>query len=274
LLDIIFPKAKWSIFGLLPVLASRRPAARQPISETYRAPGYFELAGLPSAPPHFSPRSDLTSSEKSADHPVTNPLTRSASRRIAAVTLIHTAQTKGGALPDGSGIEWWRSCFEKLILSRILSSRSLLLMSQCEPIVIYYDGSDEAKCALARTNDLAMSRATDVHVLTVVDIKSAIAWGSGVLSEIAYRDMLDAAWCNVEEAVSQLRDNGIVAQGYVDHGSVIDCIGRHASLVNAKAIVVGYVNASPSKWWFGRKPALDELLMRAGGRSVIVVPVK
>ncbi|HEX2656552.1 MAG TPA: universal stress protein [Trinickia sp.] len=147
-------------------------------------------------------------------------------------------------------------------------------MSQCEPIVIYYDGSDEAKCALVRTNDLAMSRGTDVHVLTVVDIKSAIAWGSGVLSEIAYRDMLDAAWCNVEEAVAQLRDNGTVAKGYVAHGSVIDCIGRHAALVNAKAIVVGYVNASPSKWWFGRKPALDGLLMRAGGRSVIVVPVK
>jgi hypothetical protein len=58
--------------------------------------------------------SDLTSSEKSADRLVTNPLTRSASAKSALLRSC-TAQTKSGALPDGSGMKWWRSCFEKLI---------------------------------------------------------------------------------------------------------------------------------------------------------------
>lgn len=147
-------------------------------------------------------------------------------------------------------------------------------MSRTQSILIYYDGSAEAKCALSRTEDLALSRGGEVHVLTVAETLSAIVASAGMLSDVACSDILTKAWHTLDEALVQLTTHGTSARGYVSHGRVVDCIAHHAALVDADMIVVGYrYRRGMERWWTPRS-ALEELAMHAHGRPVLAVPIR
>jgi nucleotide-binding universal stress UspA family protein len=145
-------------------------------------------------------------------------------------------------------------------------------MSQPRSILVYYDGSAEAKCALERTGKLALSCGKEVHVLVVTDTVSAIASSAGMLSGAACSDMVEATSVMLNEAVLHLTAQGTAPRGHTSQGVVVDCITRHAALVDADMIVIGYRKVRGLAKWLISHPTLDELVERSAGRTVVAVP--
>jgi nucleotide-binding universal stress UspA family protein len=146
-------------------------------------------------------------------------------------------------------------------------------MTQSGSILVYYDGSAEAKCALERTGKLASSCGKKVHVLVVTDTVSAIASSAGMLSGAAYSVMVGATSVILDEAVLHLTAQGTVPRGHASQGGVVDAITRHAALVDADMIVVGYRRLRGLAKWLSSYPTLDQLVERSAGRTVVAVPV-
>jgi nucleotide-binding universal stress UspA family protein len=123
-------------------------------------------------------------------------------------------------------------------------------VSKVTSILIYYDGSVEARCALRRAAELVRSCESEVHVLAVAETLSAIAASAGLLTDVAYGEIIDRAWHTLDEALADLGAHGTDARGYVSHGRVVDCIARQAALVDADLIVIGYRHRrSLQRWW-------------------------
>jgi nucleotide-binding universal stress UspA family protein len=52
-------------------------------------------------------------------------------------------------------------------------------------LLVYYDGSPESRSALMRATRLGRALAATVHVLSVVDIGSAVGFSVGYISDLA-----------------------------------------------------------------------------------------
>jgi nucleotide-binding universal stress UspA family protein len=140
-------------------------------------------------------------------------------------------------------------------------------------LLIYYDGSPESRSALLHVARLGSALATTVHVLSVIDIGSAIDATLGYVSGMACLQMEGDAKQTLNEALDHLRERGTVARGYVAAGNVVDNMTRYAQILNADLLVVGHRNRRGlAGWW--RQPANHaQLVKRAAGRAVITVPV-
>lgn len=157
----------------------------------------------------------------------------------------------------------------------VLSPPASALFAVAVPsILLYYDGSAEAKRALRRAAEYALARAATIHVLTVAETLPAIAASTGLLSDIAYGEILDKGWRTLDEALAALREHGAHAQGHLAHGAVVENIARHATLVDADTIVMGFRHRHLIERWWRPDPTLDDVMRSVDGRTVMAVPLR
>jgi nucleotide-binding universal stress UspA family protein len=149
-----------------------------------------------------------------------------------------------------------------------------LAMRGYQNILIYYDGSEEAESALRRVGGLGSALTAQIHVITVADMASAIAWSAGMLSHIAYDRLESTARLVLDEALDTMTQCGIVAAGHMAYGNVVDSIVKRADLLNADVIVVGHRRRRGLARWWSTSPTHAELLERASGRAVMAVPTE
>ena len=140
-------------------------------------------------------------------------------------------------------------------------------------LLVYYDGSPESRLALLRVTRLGCALTATVHVLSVVDIGSAVGCSVGYLSEMACLQMEGAAKQVLKEALDHLRESGTVARGYVAAGNVVDSMARYAGLLNVDLLVLGYRSPRGLAKWLGRPSHHAALVKRAAGRAVAMVPL-
>lgn len=140
-------------------------------------------------------------------------------------------------------------------------------------LLVYYDGSLESKSALLRATRLGCALAATVHVLSVMDIGSAIGSSVGYVSDMACVQMEGATKRLLEEALDHLRESGTIARGYVAAGNVVDSMAKYAGLVNADLLVLGHRNPRGLARWWAQPSHHAELVKRAAGRAVITVPL-
>ncbi|WP_206001956.1 universal stress protein [Paraburkholderia aromaticivorans] len=140
-------------------------------------------------------------------------------------------------------------------------------------LLVYYDGSPESRSALLRVTRLGYALTATVHVLSVVDIGSAVGSSLGYLSDVACSQMEGAARQILKEALNHLRESGTVACGYVAVGNVVDSMANYAGLLNADLLVLGHRNPRGLARWLGQPSNHAELVKRAAGRAVITVPL-
>jgi nucleotide-binding universal stress UspA family protein len=139
-------------------------------------------------------------------------------------------------------------------------------------LLMYYDGSPESRSALRRVTHLGYALAATVHVLSVVNIGSAVGSSLGYLSNMACLQIEGTAREILNEALDLLRESGTVARGYVAVGNVVDSMARYAGLLNADLLVLGHRNPRGLAKWWGQPSNHVELVKRAAGRVVITVP--
>lgn len=140
-------------------------------------------------------------------------------------------------------------------------------------LLVYYDGSPESRSALLRVARLGYALTATVHVLSVVDIGSAVASSLGYVSDVACSHMESAAKQTLKEALDHLTQSGTVARGYVAVGNVVDSMANYAGLLNADLLVLGHRNPRGLARWLGQPSTHAELVKRAAGRAVITVPL-
>ena len=140
-------------------------------------------------------------------------------------------------------------------------------------LLVYYDGSPESKSALLRVTRLGCALTATVHVLSVVDIGSAVGSCLGHLSDVACSQMESAIRQTLKEALDHLAESGMVAQGYVAMGNVVDNMATYAGLIDADLLVLGHRNSRGLAKWLGQPAHHVQLVKRAAGRAVITVPL-
>jgi nucleotide-binding universal stress UspA family protein len=140
-------------------------------------------------------------------------------------------------------------------------------------LLVYYDGSPESRSALLRVTRLGYALTATVHVLSVVDIGSAVGCSVGYVSDMACVQMEGTAKQVLMEALDHLKDSGMVARGYVAVGNVADSMARYAGLVDADLLVLGHRNPRGLARWWGQPSNHAQLVKRAAGRAVITVPL-
>lgn len=146
-------------------------------------------------------------------------------------------------------------------------------MSSQYNLLVYYDGSPESRAALLRAAQLGYALTGTVHVLSVVDIASAIGASHGCLPDVVCLQLESAAKEALREAMDHLKDSGTVAFGHLATGNAVDSMARYASLLNAELLVLGHRNPRGLTRWLGPRPHHAELVKRAAGRAVIAVPL-
>jgi nucleotide-binding universal stress UspA family protein len=140
-------------------------------------------------------------------------------------------------------------------------------------LLVYYDGSPESRSALLRVTRLGYALTATVHVLSVMDLGSAVGASVGYLTDVACSQMEGATNQILKEALDHLRKSGTVARGYVAVGNVVENMARYAGLVNADLLVLGHRNPRGLARWWGQPTHHAELVKRAAGRAVITVPL-
>jgi nucleotide-binding universal stress UspA family protein len=140
-------------------------------------------------------------------------------------------------------------------------------------LLLYYDGSPESRSALLRAARLGYALAATVHVLSVVDIGSAVSYHVGYISDMACLQLEGVAKRVLNDALEHLDECGIVALGHVATGNVVDSVARYASLLNADLLVLGHRNPRGLARWWGQSPRHVALVERVVGRAVITVPL-
>jgi nucleotide-binding universal stress UspA family protein len=140
-------------------------------------------------------------------------------------------------------------------------------------LLVYYDGSPESKSALMRVTRLGCALTATVHVLSVVDIGTAVGSSFGHLSDVACSQMERAIRQTLKEALDHLAESGMVAHGYVAMGNVVDNMTAYAGLIDADLLVLGHRNSRGLAKWLGQPAHHVQLVQRAAGRAVITVPL-
>ncbi|MDN7179712.1 universal stress protein [Caballeronia sp. SEWSISQ10-4 2] len=140
-------------------------------------------------------------------------------------------------------------------------------------LLMYYDGSPESRSALLRVTRLGYALTATVHILSVVDIGSAVGSSLGYLSDVACLQIEGTIKQTLDEALDHLRESGTVARGYVAAGNVVDSMARYAEILNADLLVLGHRNRRGLARWWDQPSKHAELVKRAAGRAVITVPL-
>ncbi|MEM5388499.1 universal stress protein [Paraburkholderia phymatum] len=144
-------------------------------------------------------------------------------------------------------------------------------MTSNQRILIYYDGTEEARSAIIRASRIALALDAHIHVLTVVDTSTAIMSTSGMLCEPAYALIENRARDVLQEAIDHMTASGIKVSGHFAIGKVVERIAQHAEMLDADLVVVGHRRRYGLARWLGGAPTYSELVDRAQGRTVITV---
>ncbi len=145
-------------------------------------------------------------------------------------------------------------------------------MSKPSRILLYYDGTREARVALQRAADFAHALDAHTDVLAVVDTGAALAATGWYLSDLACATIQDQALITLREALDHMAGNGIEAKGHVAFGDVVDSISRHAGMLNSDMLVVGHRPRGKLARWLGGGYAHTDLVERCSGRVVVTIP--
>ena len=147
-------------------------------------------------------------------------------------------------------------------------------MNSDQRILIYYDGSAEAKSALVRAGRMAVALDAHTHVLTVVDTGTSVVSTAGLLCDLAYVGIENTTRDLLKEALDQMSESGIVVSGHIAVGNVVESIARHAEMLDVDLLVVGYRNRRGFARWLGAAATYTGLVERAKGRTVVTVPLE
>jgi nucleotide-binding universal stress UspA family protein len=146
-------------------------------------------------------------------------------------------------------------------------------MTSSQRILIYYDGTEEARSAIVRASRIALALDAHIHVLTVIETSAAIVSTSGMLCEPTYVLIENRARDVLQEAIDHVTASGIKVSGHFAVGNVIERIAQHAEMLDADMLVVGHRRRYGLARWLGGAPTYSELVDRAQGRTVITVAV-
>ena len=144
-------------------------------------------------------------------------------------------------------------------------------MSNASRILLFYDGTTEAKSALLRCASLSMALSAVVDVVTVVDCIGTGAQTGGILSEVLVSHLEANARSALKDAIDELGVNGIFARGHVVFGQAADAISRMIELLSSDLIVVGHRAKTGFARWYGGRPLHLDLLERLKGAMIVTV---
>jgi nucleotide-binding universal stress UspA family protein len=134
-------------------------------------------------------------------------------------------------------------------------------MTSDQRILIYYDGTEEARSALD----------AHTHVLTVVDTGAAIMSTAGLLCDLAYVGIENTTRDLLKEALDHMKASDIMVTGHIAVGNVVNSIAQHAEMLDADLLVVGHRIRRGIARWLGGPATYSELVERSKGRTVITV---
>ncbi|MCC8402465.1 universal stress protein [Paraburkholderia sp. MMS20-SJTN17] len=141
-------------------------------------------------------------------------------------------------------------------------------------LLLVYDGTSEAKAALERCSRLSLALRAPVDVVAVVDAESANAICGGLLADVAYVHLEEVARKSLSDAVRQLAQIGVRANGSVEYGRIADVVARHAQTFNPDLIVLGHrARARRARWWNAR-PVHVDLAERLAGATIVTVTLE
>lgn len=144
-------------------------------------------------------------------------------------------------------------------------------MSSASNILLFYDGTEEARSALLRCAELSVALAARVDVVNVVDFADISARCAGMVSDVVLTQIEDEARRALREAIDELGLHRIVARGHLAFGGVLEAISRSIDLLQSDVIVVGHRTKSRLERWFGRRSLHLDLVDRAKGLMIITV---
>ncbi|HEV3427367.1 MAG TPA: universal stress protein [Paraburkholderia sp.] len=144
-------------------------------------------------------------------------------------------------------------------------------MSSISRMLLVYDGTREARAALARCSQLSLALSAPVDIVSIVDAESANARCGGLLSDVAFTHIEEHARHTLDEALSQLTNIGIAANGYVKFGRITEVVTRHAQTFNPDLIVLGHRARAKRTAWWGERPAHVDLAERLSGTTIVTV---
>ncbi len=107
-----------------------------------------------------------------------------------------------------------------------------------ESVLLAYDGSKPSRDALNFTKDFAKKLNAKVYVLYVVNVDVATELFGEYSGKIA-EELGEKAKSLVEEAVRELRESGIEAEGLVDAGTPAEKIVENAEKRDVYLIILG-----------------------------------
>ncbi|MDT0634824.1 universal stress protein [Spectribacter hydrogenoxidans] len=135
-------------------------------------------------------------------------------------------------------------------------------MREFERILLAYDGSERGRVALRGAQPLLKLPKSEVHLLAVVPLASAVAAAEGFYTEAMYEAERDRVEQILAEGVEILRELGVEARGHLRAGLPAQEIAELAESLEIDLVVVGHQQRGPlTRWWQGSVSAslLDRL---------------
>jgi nucleotide-binding universal stress UspA family protein len=140
-------------------------------------------------------------------------------------------------------------------------------------MLLFYDGTIEARHALLRCAKLATAVAASVHVVAVADLLSANASAAGMLMPDAALQIERDACTTLNEAIEQLSLHGIIAHGYVAYGETTEAVLNSVALFHSDIVMIGYRPRTGFKRWFGTLPVHYGVAERLKDSMLVTVTV-
>ncbi|BCG02608.1 universal stress protein A (plasmid) [Paraburkholderia sp. PGU19] len=144
-------------------------------------------------------------------------------------------------------------------------------MPNASRILLFYDGTTEAKSALLRCASLSLALSAVVDVVTVVDCIGTGAMTGGMLSEVLVLQLEANARSALKSAIDELGMNGVFAHGHIAFGHAGDVISRMRELLSSDLLVVGHRAKTGFARWYGGRPLHLDLLERLKGAMIVTV---
>ncbi|WP_233873181.1 universal stress protein [Paraburkholderia adhaesiva] len=144
-------------------------------------------------------------------------------------------------------------------------------MSTSSRILLFYDGTIEAKIALLRCAKLSVALSALVDVVTVVDYVTTNATWASTLSDVLVSQMEENARVDLKYALDELGLNGVVARGHVAFGDTAYAISQMIEQLNSDLIVVGHRAKTGLARWYSARPLHIDLAERLKGATIVTV---
>jgi nucleotide-binding universal stress UspA family protein len=120
-------------------------------------------------------------------------------------------------------------------------------------VLLCYDGSDAGRRALKRGAELAILLGAQVHVLSI--IPSGVASAAVIAGAQGHACLVDDSRgyrTLLAESLEWLKVRGVIADGYLATGNILDQIAAHAKRLAIDLIVLGhYPRPTGGFWWSG-----------------------